>query len=140
MLHSLYFHVAPNGTITVLAVNQTTSTSIKVIWELPELNNRQGVISNYNVTYQRLLQAGGSAVNGQIPGLTNMTGYIANGLTAGSQYIFAVSACTSVGCGVIKTITTNTSDAGKMMGAFDVYYCMCAIVVQYKVILSLHCR
>ena len=107
-------HTVPNGLVGNLTVVQTMSTSVKINWTLPMLDNRGGVILKYMVTYQRVLQAGVSSVSSIQSNSTTMTEYMATGLTTGSQYMLTVSACTSAGCGPIENITANTSDNGRI--------------------------
>ena len=107
-------HAAPDGLVGNLTVVQATSTSVKINWTLPMLNNRGGVILKYMVTYQRVLQAGVSSVSSIQSNSTTMTEYMATGLTTGSQYMLTVSACTSAGCGPAQTITANTNDGSKI--------------------------
>ena len=114
LLFLFNMHAAPDGLVGSLTVVQTTSSSVKINWTLPMLNKRGGVILKYMVTYQRVLQAGVSSVSSIQSNSTTMTEYMATGLTTGSQYMLAVSACTSAGCGPIENITANTSDNGRI--------------------------
>ena len=107
-----FINAAPSGLVVNLTAAQTTLSSVFLNWTLPALEDRQGVILNYSVAYQRVVQAGVSSNQSNV---TTMTEYVAAGLTAGTEYAFYISACTSAGCGLAQTIRANTTVSGRFV-------------------------
>ncbi len=91
-------------------VPSTTSRSISVTWQSIECIERNGVITGYEVEFQRV---GGTAItDGEVVGQT----FTASGLRPFTNYTFRVRGVNSAGRGPFtNTITICTDEDGKFV-------------------------
>ena len=95
---------APSGIPLILTGSNSSSTSLYISWSLPNVQDRNGIILGYNISY-----TSGSIVNNTS---TSETFINITGLMIYTQYDISVAAYTSVGTGPADYITVRTDSSG----------------------------
>ena len=95
---------APSGIPLNLTGSNSSSTSLYISWSLPNVQDRNGIILGYNISY-----TSGSIVNNTS---TSETFINITGLMIYTQYDISVAAYTSVGTGPADYITVRTDSSG----------------------------
>ena len=99
--------IAPSGIPLILTGSNSSSTSLYISWSLPNVQDRNGIILGYNISY-----TSGSIVNNTS---TSETFINITGLMIYTQYNISVAAYTSAGTGPAVYITVRTDSARKLI-------------------------
>ncbi len=97
----LICYAAPRATPVNLSGMNTSSTSILISWEPLRVDDRNGVILGYNVTYM-------SSDNDLVHTTTIDTMISITGLLVYTNYTVSVAAYTSIGSGPFDSIVVTT--------------------------------
>ena len=99
------FIIAPSAAPVSLSGMNLTSTNLSISWEPPPIDDQNGIILGYNVTY--------TPDNGVSKDTTtNDTMIVINDLLIYTDYNVSVAAHTSVGTGPFDSIVVRTDSSG----------------------------
>ena len=98
-------YTAPSATPVNLSGTNTSSTSILISWEPLPVDDRNGVILGYNVTYES--NDSDLVHTNTIDAMINITD-----LLVYTDYTVSVAAYTSIGNGPIDSIVVTTDSTG----------------------------
>ena len=103
-IYNICLFTAPSGIPLQLSGSNSSSTSLYITWSLPNVQDRNGIILGYNISY-----TSGSIVynNSTTETFINITG-----LMIYTQYNVSVAAYTSAGTGPADYITVRTDSSG----------------------------
>ncbi len=106
-------HTAPDAPPQNLALTPLTSTSIRVAWEAPPIENQRGILTNYTISYQ---------MEGITTSAISMTVEASvlflelTGLEKFTMYSVTVSASTMIGSGPGAVETVKTLSDSECIG------------------------
>ena len=112
-----FLTVAPSAAPANLTGVFASSTSLNITWSLPPVEDRNGEILGYSLSYFQVTMDFSVGTPSEEP-VINDTMFLISGLEIYTEYNVSVAAFTAVGTGPFASVIARTDSSGE----FDFYY------------------